>query len=106
VDIVAADEFAADSPSETVAADQIASDKVGLDIGPESVNRLSALCRTRKPSSGTGRWAWSVAAGRAAVRVLSLQENGFAHISAGGGASLEYLEQFQSLKGMEVAAGR
>src|SRR5690606_2611520 len=34
VDIVVADEFAADSPSEIVAADQIPDGKMGLDIGP------------------------------------------------------------------------
>ena len=40
VDVVVADEFAADSPPETVAAEQIPDDKMGLDIGPESVKRV------------------------------------------------------------------
>ena len=35
-DIVAADEFSADSAHEVVAADAIPADKMGLDIGPES----------------------------------------------------------------------
>ena len=121
VDIVAADEFTADSPSETVAADQIADDKVGLDIGPESVKRFSALLSNAKtifwngpmgvfefPAfaagtkgvaeaiiGATGKGALSVVGGgdsAAAVRVLGLPEDGFSHISTGGGASLEYVE--------------
>ncbi len=43
VDIVVADKFSADSPAETVAADKIPDGKMGLDIGPESVRRFSAL---------------------------------------------------------------
>jgi len=43
VDIVVAEEFAADSPSQTVAADQMPDDKIGLDIGSESVKRFTAL---------------------------------------------------------------
>src|ERR1700730_11121702 len=43
VDIVAANEFKADSPAETVAAGRIPDDKIGLDIGPESVKRFTAL---------------------------------------------------------------
>jgi phosphoglycerate kinase len=35
-DILVADVFAAESPSQVVASDQIPNDKIGLDIGPES----------------------------------------------------------------------
>ncbi len=130
VDIVAADEFTADSPSETVAADQIADDKVGLDIGPESVKRFSALLSNAKtifwngpmgvfefPAfaagtkgvaeaiiGATGKGALSVVGGgdsAAAVRVLGLPEDGFSHISTGGGASLEYVEG-KALPGLEA----
>ena len=130
MDIVAADEFTADSPSETVAADQIADDKVGLDIGPESVKRFSALLSNAKtifwngpmgvfefPAfaagtkgvaeaiiGATGRGALSVVGGgdsAAAVRVLGLPEDGFSHISTGGGASLEYVEG-KTLPGLEA----
>ena len=43
VDIVVAEEFAADSPPETVAADRIPDGRMGLDIGPESVKRFATL---------------------------------------------------------------
>src|SRR5262245_56563506 len=43
VDIVVADEFKADSSSETVAADRIPDGKMGLDIGPGSVERFTTL---------------------------------------------------------------
>ena len=43
VDIVVADEFAADSPPETVTADRIPDDKIGLDIGPGTVRRFANL---------------------------------------------------------------
>jgi phosphoglycerate kinase len=130
VDIVVADEFAADSPSETVAADQIADDKVGLDIGPESVKRFSALLSNAKtifwngpmgvfefPAfaagtkgvaeaiiGATGKGALSVVGGgdsAAAVRVMGLPDDGFSHISTGGGASLEYVEG-KTLPGIDI----
>ncbi len=130
VDIVAADEFTGDSPSETVAADQFADDKVGLDIGPKSVKRFSALLSNAKtifwngpmgvfefPAfaagtkgvaaaiiGATGKGALSIVGGgdsAAAVRVLGLPEDGFSHISTGGGASLEYVEG-KTLPGLEA----
>ena len=48
VDIVVAEKFAADSPPETVAADRIPDGKMGLDIGPESVKRFTALLSNAK----------------------------------------------------------
>jgi phosphoglycerate kinase len=130
VDIVAADEFKADSPSETVAADRIPDGKMGLDIGPGSVERFTALLSNAKtifwngpmgvfefPAfaagtkgvaeaiiSATAKGAFSVVGGgdsAAAVRQLGLPEDGFSHISTGGGASLEYLEG-KTLPGIEV----
>jgi phosphoglycerate kinase len=130
VDIVVAEKFAADSPAETVAADKIPDDKMGLDIGPESVKRFAALLSNAKtvfwngpmgvfefPAFAAGtkgvaeaiigatrKGAFSVVGGgdsAAAVRQLGLPEDGFSHISTGGGASLEYLEGKQ-LPGIHV----
>ena len=130
VDIVVAEKFAADSPPETVAVDRIPDDKMGLDIGPESVKRFSALLSNAKTifwngpmgvfefpafSAGTkgvaeaiigatSKGAFSVVGGgdsAAAVRQLGLPDDGFSHISTGGGASLEYLEG-KELPGIQV----
>ncbi|MFN3006367.1 phosphoglycerate kinase [Mycolicibacterium wolinskyi] len=130
VDIVVADKFAADAEPETVACDRIPDGKMGLDIGPESVKRFTALLSNAKTvfwngpmgvfefpafSAGTkgvaeaiigatGKGAFSVVGGgdsAAAVRQLGLPEDGFSHISTGGGASLEYLEG-KTLPGIEV----
>jgi phosphoglycerate kinase len=130
VDIVVAEEFAADSPSEIVASNRIPEDKMGLDIGPGSVERFTALLSNAKtifwngpmgvfefPAfaagtkgvaeaivAATGKGAFSVVGGgdsAAAVRQLGLPEDGFSHISTGGGASLEYLEG-KTLPGIQV----
>jgi phosphoglycerate kinase len=130
VDIVVADEFKADSPSEIVAADRIPEAKMGLDIGPGSVARFTTLLSNAKtifwngpmgvfefPAfaagtkgvaeaiiGATAKGAFSVVGGgdsAAAVRALGLPEEGFSHVSTGGGASLEYLEG-KTLPGLEV----
>ncbi|WP_310526809.1 phosphoglycerate kinase [Nocardioides sp.] len=101
-----------------VAADAIAADALGLDIGPES----SAAFAAARADAGTVFWngpmgvfevdafaggtravaealtridGLSVVGGgdsAAAVRRLGFDEAAFGHISTGGGASLEYLE--------------
>ncbi|MFD6108253.1 phosphoglycerate kinase, partial [Nocardia salmonicida] len=48
VDIVVADKFAADADSKTVASTEIPDGWLGLDIGPESVSRFSALLTEAK----------------------------------------------------------
>jgi phosphoglycerate kinase len=130
VDIVVAEKFAADSPPETVTADQIPDDRIGLDIGPGSVERFTALlCNARTVfwngpmgvfefpafavgtkgvaeaiAGATAKGAFSVVGGgdsAAAVRALGIPEDDFSHISTGGGASLEYLEG-KTLPGIEV----
>jgi phosphoglycerate kinase len=130
VDIVVAEKFAADSPSERVSAGQIPDGKMGLDIGPGSVKRFTTLLSNAKtifwngpmgvfefPAFADGtkgvaeaiigateKGAFSVVGGgdsAAAVRQLGLPEDGFSHISTGGGASLEYLEG-KTLPGIDV----
>jgi phosphoglycerate kinase len=129
-DFVVAAEFAADSSPETVAAEQIPDQKMGLDIGPGSVKRFTTLLSNARtifwngpmgvfefPAfaagtkgvaeaiiAATAKGAFSVVGGgdsAAAVRQLGLPEDGFSHISTGGGASLEYLEG-KSLPGIAV----
>ncbi len=130
VDIVVAAEFAADSPAEIVAADRIPAEKMGLDIGPESVKRFTTLLSNARtifwngpmgvfefPAfaagtrgvaeaiiAATAKGAFSVVGGgdsAAAVRQLNLAGDGFSHISTGGGASLEYLEG-KTLPGIDI----
>jgi phosphoglycerate kinase len=130
VDIVVAAEFAADSPPEAVDADRIPEGKMGLDIGLGSVKRFTTLLSNAKtifwngpmgvfefPAfaagtkgvaeaiiGATAKGAFSVVGGgdsAAAVRQLGLGEDGFSHISTGGGASLEYLEG-KELPGIQI----
>ncbi|MGH3566368.1 MAG: phosphoglycerate kinase [Pseudonocardia sp.] len=126
-DIVVADASSADAATRTVGADAIPAGWMGLDVGQESVAafaRTIAGARTvfwNGPmgvfelapfAAGTrgvaeaivGSGAFSVVGGgdsAAAVRLLDLPEDGFSHISTGGGASLEYLEGKQ-LPGLAV----
>ncbi|MEY8038618.1 phosphoglycerate kinase [Saccharopolyspora cebuensis] len=129
-DVVVADRFAADAAHETVAADAIPDGWMGLDIGPRSVARFAEVLG----SAATVFWngpagvfefpafaegtrgvaqaiidsaAFSVVGGgdsAAAVRTLGLSEDGFSHISTGGGASLEFLEG-KDLPGVAVLEG-
>ena len=118
VDVVAASEFSADAAHDVVDISNIPADRLGLDIGPQSV----ALFAEAISSARTVFWngpmgvfelapfaagtlgvaeaitkidGFSVVGGgdsAAAVRTLGLDESAFGHISTGGGASLEYLE--------------
>ncbi|OZD60188.1 phosphoglycerate kinase [Rhodococcus sp. 06-1059B-a] len=121
VDIVVGDSFSKDAEAKTVAASEIPDGWMGLDIGPESVSRFTVVLANAKTifwngpagvfefekfSAGTRgiaeaivgateKGAFSVVGGgdsAAAVRALGLSDDGFSHISTGGGASLEYLE--------------
>ncbi|MGX7728401.1 phosphoglycerate kinase [Rhodococcus sp. 2H158] len=120
-DVVVADAFAADAEAKTVPVTEIPDGWMGLDIGPESVARFAqyltgaktvfwngpmGVFEFEKFAAGTKgvaeaiveatrAGAFSVVGGgdsAAAVRLLGLPEDGFSHISTGGGASLEYLE--------------
>jgi phosphoglycerate kinase len=126
VDVVVADDIAADAVTSVVAADAIPADKKGLDIGPESI----ALFRSKLADARTVVWngpmgvfevapfatgtlevgkaiadidGTSVVGGgdsAAAVRRLGIEDQ-FSHISTGGGASLELLEG-KTLPGLAV----
>jgi phosphoglycerate kinase len=117
-DVVVADKFAADANTRTVPADAIPDAWLGLDIGPETVRDFTAALAEAATVFWNGPMgvfemapfaagtrgvaeaiaesgAFSVVGGgdsAAAVRQLGLPEDGFSHISTGGGASLEFLE--------------
>ncbi|NUS93905.1 MAG: phosphoglycerate kinase [Nocardia sp.] len=129
-DIVVADSFSADAESKVVPAHEIPDGWLGLDIGPESVERFAALLTEARTvfwngpmgvfefekfaagtrgvaeaiATATGKGAFTVVGGgdsAAAVRALGIPEGDFSHISTGGGASLEYLEG-KTLPGISV----
>src|SRR5215217_2012747 len=120
VDVVVADEMEEGAESETVSVDQIPTDKMGLDIGPRTVElfrehisgaktifwngpmgvfEIDAFAKGTEgvaravARASTERGATSVIGGDsvAAVRKLGLEDE-MSHISTGGGASLEYVE--------------
>ena len=114
-------------PGEVVAADAIPADQMGLDIGPQTAARFTAVlaeARTvfwngpmgmfeRAPYAGgtkvvaramTDGQAFTVVGGGdtgAAIRALGLAEDAFGYVSTGGGASLEFI-QGKTLPGLAV----
>lgn len=119
-DVVVADKFAADANAQTVSVENIPSDGMGLDIGPDSVKMFQqalAECKTviwngpmgvfefdkfaagteaiaRTLSDLTKQGVTSIIGGGdsvAAVEKVGVAEQ-MSHISTGGGASLELLE--------------
>jgi phosphoglycerate kinase len=118
VDVLAAAKFAPDAEFDVVDATSIPADREGLDIGPKTRelfagkladaatvfwNGPMGVFEFEAFAGGTKAVAQAIADGdafsvvgggdsAAAVRQLGLPEDGFSHISTGGGASLEYLE--------------
>ena len=121
VDVEVAEAFDKDANHRTVDLKSIPAGWMGLDIGPESVKKFGEILSNAKTVfwngpmgvfefenfaagtkgvaqaiiDATAAGAFSVVGGgdsAAAVRTLGLDEEGFSHISTGGGASLEYLE--------------
>jgi phosphoglycerate kinase len=127
VDVVVADAFSADAATKVVPADAIEPGWRGLDIGPLTVQRFAAALSDARTvvwngpmgvfelppfAAGTRGVAEAIIAvdgttvvgggdSAAAVRLLGLPEDGFTHISTGGGASLELLEG-KTLPGLAV----
>ena len=131
VDLVAATEFNADAENKVVGLDGIPEGWMSLDIGPESVKKFDEVIASSKTvfwngpmgvfemeafSKGTAGVAQSIidatakngsftvvggGDSAASVRLLGLDEDGFSHISTGGGASLEFLEG-KELPGVKV----
>ncbi|WP_049157458.1 phosphoglycerate kinase [Corynebacterium aurimucosum] len=131
VDLVAATEFNADAENKVVGLDGIPEGWMSLDIGPESAKKFDEVIASSKTvfwngpmgvfemeafSKGTAGVAQSIidatakngsftvvggGDSAASVRLLGLDEDGFSHISTGGGASLEFLEG-KELPGVKV----
>ena len=127
VDVVVSQTFSADGPTQVVPVDAIPDGWMGLDIGPASIDVFRAALHGAKTvvwngpmgvfemqpfAAGTREVANAIADlgtmtvvgggdSAAAVRLLNIGEERFAHISTGGGASLEYLEG-KTLPGLAV----
>ncbi|MCU7490051.1 MAG: phosphoglycerate kinase [Bacteroidota bacterium] len=120
VDVVVADDFSNDSPSEVVDIKNIPAEKMGMDIGPKTIELFKAEVLKSKTViwngpmgvfefdnfakgtnaiaealvEATGKGATTIIGGgdsAAAIKKAGLEEK-VSHVSTGGGASLEFLE--------------
>ncbi len=129
VDVRVTAEFSNDSPAEVVAIDKMPADKMGLDIGPETVKLFSQAVKNSKTvvwngpmgvfefdnyATGTNAIAEALveATAEGSITVVGGGDSAAAiakaglkdkvtHVSTGGGASLEFLEG-KVLPGVDV----
>jgi phosphoglycerate kinase len=123
-DVVCAPEFKAGAPTQTVDADKIPANQMGLDLGPKTVDAIARAlshCKTvlwngplgafetpgfEKSTFAlidvlkdlTAQGAKTVIGGGdsvAAIEAKHVSPDAFTHVSTGGGASLEFLEGLQ-----------
>ncbi len=120
VDVVVADRFAEDASTEVVSVDSLPADRMGLDIGPDSIDLFSKVIRESRtvvwngpmgvfemPRFAAGTFAIAealvhataegaitvVGGGDSAAAIAQAGlEDKVSHVSTGGGASLEFLE--------------
>jgi phosphoglycerate kinase len=133
IDIVIADKFENDSPHSVVYGNEMPGDKIGMDIGPETIKQFSDEILKAKTvvwngpmgvfemdnfakgtflvakalAGATKKGAVTVIGGgdsAAAIAKAGL-ENDVSHVSTGGGASLEFLEG-KTLPGVEALTNK
>lgn len=118
VDVVVADNFAADAATKVVSVDNIPDGWMGLDIGPFSIANFEAKISDAKtivwngpmgvfemPAFESGTKSLAIAITKnsgmtvvgggdsaAAIRLFGIPDSDFGYVSTGGGASLEFLE--------------
>ena len=120
VDVVVTDEFKNDSPSQTVSVDNIPSDKMGLDIGSETIKLFNSeiikskmivwngpmgvfemdnfakgtFAIAQELAKATSKGSITIIGGGDSAAAISKAklEDKVSHVSTGGGASLEFLE--------------
>lgn len=120
IDFIVADEFKNESPSKVVKADTIPSDKMGLDIGPDTIKLFKQELENSKTivwngpmgvfemdnfakgtfaiaqvlADATSKSAVTIIGGGDSAAAISKAglEDKVSHVSTGGGASLEFLE--------------
>jgi len=120
VDVIVAEEFKNDSPASVVEVDNIPSDKMGLDIGPETIKLFCEEIAKAKTivwngpmgvfemdnfakgtfavadalAKATSKGTITIIGGGDSAAAISKAglEDKVSHVSTGGGASLEFLE--------------
>ena len=133
LDIVAAESFAEDAAHKVVSSVEMPDDAIGLDIGPQSVERFAGAIAAGRSvfwNGPMGVFEWEAfRAGTAGVAEAMANSDGFtvvgggdsvaairmlgreddvSHVSTGGGAGLEMLEgiQLPGIAALEAAADK